>query len=51
MSAGAKPYYVHHPDGGGYAGVAVLSPPHFSFSQGFPAAALATILSQALAGC
>lgn len=50
MSAGAKPCYIHHPYGGGYARVAVLSLLHFYFSQDFPAAGLATIFSQSLAG-
>lgn len=51
VSAGAKPYYVHHPYGGGYASVAVPSLPHFYVSQDFSAAGLATIFSQSLAGC
>lgn len=40
MSAGAKPYYIRHPYGGGYAIAVVLPLPHFHFSQGSPAVGL-----------
>jgi len=50
VSAGAKPYYIHHPSGRGYTRVVVLSLPHFYASQDSPAAGLATMFSQSLAG-
>lgn len=47
MSPGAKPYYIHHPYGGGYAIAVVLPLPHFS--QDSPAVRLATISFESLA--